>query len=97
MENNWTIEKITKLLQDSNAAVEKGIVAIFNRQTADEQRIEDTRYTNNIGFSGAHAKTGTYYAKWILSGRHLDGKFLQKGRTMILHYTKQLLSIANKE
>ncbi len=91
----YTEESIKELINKSNLAVERGILAIFNRQTEDEKQIEDTRYYNRIGFSGAHVKIGTYMAKWILSGKHLNGPWIEKGRKMIQHYAKQLAEIAN--
>lgn len=92
----YTEKDIRELLAKSNAAVERGLVRIYERQTIDEQRTEETRHWNSIGFNGAHAKSGTYMAKWVLSGKHLDGKWLDKGRNLILHYAKQLTDIANE-
>jgi hypothetical protein len=94
METFWTKEKIAALLFTNDRAVERAVVAIYNRQTLDEQRSEDTLHHNGIGFSGAHAKLGTYYAKWIISGRHLTGNHLIKARAMMMKYTAQLLEDA---
>ncbi len=91
----WTEENIETLLKSNNRAVEKAIVAIYKRQTEDEKATQATRHSNNVGFSGADASRGTYYAQWILSGKRLTGKHLDKGRAMALKYRKQLLSIAN--
>jgi hypothetical protein len=35
-------------------------------------------------------------AKWILKGNHLSGKYLDKAKKIMPHYTKQLERIANK-
>jgi hypothetical protein len=94
METFWTKEKIAALLFSNDLAVERAIVTIYNRQTQDEQNSEETKHSNGIGFSGAHARLGTYLAKWILSDRHLNRKFLDKGRAMMMHYTGQLLEEA---
>ena len=93
--SNWNEEKIVSLLDTSDKAVERAIVAIYNRQTIDEKATNHTSKSNNIGFSGADASSGSYYAKWILSGRNLSGKHLDKARNMAKKYRKQLLSIAN--
>ena len=61
----------------------------------DEQRAEHTIYNNNIGFNHAHAKRGSYYAKWILSGKHLSRHHIERGRKMALKYVGQLVDIAN--
>jgi len=89
--------EIKQMLLNSNHAVERGIVAIWKRQTEDEKAAEQTRKKNNIGFSAFHARRGTYYANWINSGRHLSGKHVDLGRKLILHYTNQLTKISNKE
>ncbi len=89
----WTEESITELLNNNNKAVEKAIVAIYNRQTEDEKSASDTKHSNGVGFSGADAHTGSYYAKWILSGRNLTGNHLAKGRKIAIKYRGQLLTI----
>ena len=93
----WTEAEIRGMLQQSNHAVERGIVAIYKRQTESEQAAEETRVLNKVGFSAFHAKRGTYYAKWVNSGKHLTGNHLEKGRELILHYAGQLTKISNKE
>ena len=90
----WTPETIKSLLDRSNAAVERAVVAIFRRQTADEREAAQTRHHNNQGFAACHAHRGTYYAQWVLSGRHLDGRHLEKARRMVRRYAGQLCEIA---
>lgn len=91
----YTVEQITNLLQTNNTAVERGILAIYKRQTNDEKITRNTHHHNNVGFSAADARTGTYLANWLLSGKHLNGKFLDKGRNIAIKYRKQLTEIAN--
>lgn len=88
---NWNKDKLVTLIQNNNKAVERAIVVIYNRQTLDEQSAKETKHSNGIGFSGAHASLGSYYAKWILSGKSLSGGHLEKARKMALRYTAQLL------
>lgn len=92
----WTKESITDLLNRSNKAVERAMVAIYRRQTFDEQNSSCTTHRNGIGFSGAHAALGTYYAKWVLSGRQLTGTHLERARAMSKHYVAQLLQEAEQ-
>ena len=87
-------EYIFQLLLTNNRAVERAMLAIYNRQTQEEQRDSDTKVNNGIGFSGADASLGSYYARWILSGRNLSGKHLEKARSMSLKYVRQLSEIA---
>jgi len=91
----WTREAIETLIRTNDRAVERAMVAIWERQTADEQATEATRHHNGIGFSGWTARSGSYYAKWVGSGRHLSGKHLDKARRIALHHAAQLTRIAN--
>lgn len=91
----WTEDSIRDLLKSSDRAVERGILAIYARQTADEQSVGDTRHLNARGFSAAHASRGSYYARWLEKGNKLTGKHLQRARRFILHYVRQLVEIAN--
>ena len=93
----WTREDIVALLNTSDRAVERGVVAIWQRQTADEQSTDTTRHSNGVGFSGWSAHSGSYYAKWVESGRRLTGKHLDKARKIVLHHAAQLTRIANGE
>ena len=90
----WTPEAIKALLDRSDKAVERAILAIYDRQTRDEQSREETRHRNGVGFAACHGHLGSYYARWILAGRHLTGKHLDKARRMVRHYTGQLCEIA---
>lgn len=90
----WTADRIVNLLNTNNLAVERAILAIYNRQTSDEKIAHNTHHHNNIGFSAADAWAGTYIAKWLLAGRHLDGRFLAKARTIAIKYRRQLCQIA---
>lgn len=93
----WNEARIVELLSTNNLAVERAMVAIYHLQTADERAMGQTSRMNGVGFSGAHARRGTYYAKWVLSGKRLSGKHLEAARKMSLSYRKQLLMLANGE
>ena len=87
----------TKLATDPVWAV-KALVRIYQEnQTADEQVSQTTTHDNGIGFSGWTAKSGTYFANWVRSGRSLSGKHLAKARKIALHHAGQLTRIANGE
>jgi hypothetical protein len=83
---------------DSNPKwVERAIVVLYERQTADEQRSSTTKVSNGMGFAACDARVGTYMAKWILSGKHLDGTWLDRARRMAKKYIRQLLEAAAKK
>ena len=87
---------IENLLTTNNYAVERAMVAIYNRQTESEKYTESTKENNGMGFSAFHARTGSYYAKWVISGRKLTGEHLVKARRMAMHYVGQLALIADE-
>lgn len=86
---------IEELLNTNNRAVERAMVVLYNRQTADEKCTNQALYRNGRGFSSADARQGTYYAKWVLSGKKLSGRFLDQARCMAFKYVKQLVEEAN--
>lgn len=90
----WTKESIINLIDTNDRAVERAIIAIYDRQTQDEKATSDTHHTNHRGFRSNHASKGSYYARWILSGRHLTGHHLENARKIARHYHRQLLEIA---
>ena len=69
-----TAQQIGALLASNDRAVERAMVVIFQRQTPDEQQAAHTSHNNGRGFSAFDAKMGTYYARWVLSGRSLTGR-----------------------
>lgn len=85
---------IIALLARNDRAVEAAMVALYQRQTEDEQTTSATRHSNGRGFNYNHAERGTYYAKWVLSGRHLTGHHLDSARRMATFYARQLGEIA---
>lgn len=93
-----TIDEAKNLIQTSDRAVMRAMVALYNLQTEAEKHTGKTTNLNGVGFSGAHSRRGTYYAKWCLSGRDLTGHHLENARKIALRYTRQLATIAtNKE
>ena len=87
-------EYIGYLLATNDRAVEQAIVCIYNRQTEDEQFAQDTRHKNGRGFTAGDARIGSYLAKYVLTGKHLSGDFLFRGKCLILKYIGQLVQAA---
>lgn len=91
----WTRTEIEEMINANDRAVERAMVAIWERQTADEQETQGTRHHNGCGFAAWSARSGTYYAAWVRSGRHLTGKHLTKARKIALYHAQQLCDISN--
>lgn len=91
----WNRGEIEALILRSDLAVEHAMVAIWERQTANEQAAGAVVKDNGMGFASWGARNGTYYANWIKSGKHLSGKHLEKARKMAMYHAGQLTNIAN--
>jgi hypothetical protein len=111
MESKWTKEAILALLNEDSKrgriAVERALIALYERQTADEQSAETTKYQNGVGFMGAHAHTGTWLVQTVIAeqkqkgyaeGFRLRGKALEMARRIVRRYAgTQLLEIAKQK
>lgn len=101
-----TRDSLQKMLDNADAVkrqhiVGRALVALFERQTQDEQRVNDTRILNNLGFQGCDAKSGSITAKTYLKKRSLEDwqveKWLKKGANgyaRLCKYAGQLNEIA---
>lgn len=92
-------EYIDWLLIMNDRAVERAVVAIYNRQENDEKVSGTTHHSNGVGFSGADARKGSYYARWVLGEikgvpMRLTGHHLDNARLMMRKYVRQLSEIA---
>jgi len=94
---NITREQIESKIMTDQRWLERAILAIYERQTRDEQATDQSKYHNLVGFSGPDAPRLSYYAGWLKSGRHLSGKHLDTARKRMKKYCGQLLKIANGE
>jgi hypothetical protein len=92
-----TVDSIRTLIETNDRAVERAIIALYERQTQDEKAVGDTRHHNKIGFNGADAKFLSYAARLILSGHKLYPSKLQEARRRLGKYSGQLLRIAEEK
>lgn len=90
----YTKEQIKEKITTNQKWTERAVVALFNKQTASEQSVEVTHVSNGAGFNKPDSHKLTYYAKWVLSGKHLTGKFLEDAQKRIAKYASQLYGIA---
>lgn len=101
-----TRDSLRTMLQNPNrkyveTVIGRALVALLQRQTADEQRANDTREHNGVGFSGCDGRSGTLTAKsFIKNGGLLDWqigrwtKLAKNGYPRLCKYAKQLNEIA---
>lgn len=89
--------EIHSLLLNNDKAVIRALVCIYQRQTEDEQREQETKHSNTIGFRANDAKYLTMAAQWALRTGTLDDFHMQKVRAKIMHYWRQLVEIAEEK
>lgn len=92
---DWKKEEIKALLEQSDKMVMRSIVKIFEKQTEDEQRSEQTTHHNGVGFNGVDGEFMSSLAKQIIERGTLTQKQLEYGRKKIKKYAGQLTKIAN--
>lgn len=78
--------------------IKRAIVALYRKQTADEQATKETGVDNFQGFNKPDARRMTFVAEWLLSGKTLsDQKALEVYGPKLKKYRKQLAKIALAE
>lgn len=90
-------EWVLAQLDSSQRNVELAVVAIFNRQTSDEQATNSTNNLNSMGFNGTDAEFGSSLAKSILTYGKLSPRQAEYARKLIRKYWKQLIEVAESK
>lgn len=90
----WTKEAIRTRLESNDTWLVRGLLAIFARQTAEEQSAGFTKEDNGIGFNGADAEILTSFANQIKTRGFLTPKQIEIARKKMLKYAGQLVRIA---
>lgn len=75
-------------------AVQKAIVVLYARQTADEQATEQTRHLNARGFTAADAKRCSFVATFLAKGGNLKDETVARYARRVSKYAGQLADIA---
>jgi hypothetical protein len=101
----WTKEAVKELLTTNRWAVIKGVLAIYSRQTRDEQLQQATKYHNEVGFNGADSTILSSFAEQIQRWMDypdqrkydfpLSIKQFAVAQKKIVKYAGQLAEIAN--
>lgn len=92
-----TKELIKEKLLSDNRWLTRGVLAIYEKQTWDEQQAEATKEDNGVGFNGADAYILSSFAKQLKQGRTLSSKQLLIARKKMSKYAGQLLQIAKEK
>lgn len=86
---------IASKLLTSPTQVESAILALYEKQTSDEQAGGDTRHDNKQGFTSADARRFSFVAEFLKTGKHLTReKALGTYGHRLQKYTGQLARMA---
>lgn len=88
---------VRNMLLTNNEWLIRGMIALYNRQTEDEKRAQDTKYLNRRGFNSADSTLLTSFAQQWLSRNWLSDKQMTRLRGKMLKYAGQLAKIARGE
>lgn len=87
----YSKEYIQAKLSNDTRWIERAVLVLFERQTDDEQTNKVTRWENGRGFNSSDSRYLTYVANYLLGGRHLSGRHLEKVSAKMPKYWRQIL------
>lgn len=94
-QTTFTKEQVEHAIMTNAEQAEKAVLALYKRQTSEEQWNYVSFKRNKIGFNAADASIGSNLARWLLAGKHFTDAQLNVARKMLKKYVKQLTRIAN--
>jgi len=93
----WTREQILARVTTDRRWRHKALLALYERQTADEQMSEEAKYRNRQGFNCVDAEILSSFAKQLKARGQLSEKQDAILKKRIREYGSQLAKIANGE
>lgn len=94
--NKWTRDDVWTILRTNDDQVGRAVVALYQRQTEDEQQTSNTNERNGAGFNGVDAPFLSSIAEQYLRKGYLTAKQADATRKTIKKYIGQLTEIANQ-
>lgn len=91
-----TANEIRNKLNTNDRWLTRGILAIYAKQTADEQTNGHTKHHNKQGFNANDAPILSFLARQVLAGRTLSPVQLRVARRRMPKYAAQLARIAQE-
>ena len=92
MPTTFTKEYIQEKLTSDKRWIERALVVLHDRQTADEQANMATSNNNGMGFTAFDAGYLSYCAEWVKRGNRINDKHAEKCGKSLKKYWKQILS-----
>lgn len=91
----WTEDEIRNLIQTNDKALYRGLLRLYQEQTADEQRCGETSHRNGVGFNGTDSKFLSSVAEFLKKTGFLTEKQRCVTRRKMMKYVGQLTRLAN--
>jgi hypothetical protein len=93
-QKSYTADDIRTKLETDNKWLFRGLLAIYKRQTEDEQRTDQTNHNNNVGFNGTDAAFLSIMARRALEDKPFSEKQIACIRKAMRKYAGQLYKIS---
>ena len=93
----WTKETLWAILEVNDNQLAKALVALYNRQTEDEQETKETRERNGVGFNGVDGQFLSSIAEGFKKYGRLTDRQVVAVRKSLKKYCGQLVDIANSK
>lgn len=87
-------QEIKANITSKPAWAERAILALYEKQTSDEQHAQDTKYNNKQGFTSSDAALLSSFAQQLKRGNHLSERQLPWAYKKLAKYAAQLARIA---
>lgn len=68
------------------------VLALYGRQTEDEQKEKDTKHRNHRGFCAFSGRAGTRIAELVLAGKSLGPKDMRRAVEICLRHRRQVIT-----
>ena len=76
--------------EDHRKAIGRGLVIVWNNQTASERDAKHTTLRNGEGFNGRDAGIGSSYAEWFQDKGFLTQRQAEIGQKILAKYARQI-------
>lgn len=93
----WNAENVWLILRTNDDQLGRALVALYARQTEDEQEAKVTGHSNGLGFNSVDAPFLSSVAESFNKYGRLTEKQADAVRKCIKKYLRQLVDIANQK
>ena len=91
------IEYVREMLKTNEVWMYRGLIAIYEKQTFDEQQSKDTTHSNGVGFTGSDAAFLSSMAQAYLDNRFFTDRMKAGVKKAMPKYARQLVAIAEEK